>query len=292
LTKKQILARAAEEDTSVDPSEDAGQYSVLLQKIGDALRGVKGSKISLTRSAKEHDLELVTTTKLPDPLPQLEWTLRLSRLPQSALTRRILLPLLQGEKDHAARLQSLIDLLKEKDWALSKVFEKIESSGVDLSRAFPGLSGMRAERRGASALTQVSKVIKGVAPFDEKAWNSRFGDQKSGSDLGVNIATELDAASSDGSWYAAESKLEDWWTRLECLGSTSGKGPSKKRASPPPPKRPQQAVEDEEMEESDDDFQVWASSSCLYLRVHEPLNPKNRDKQHRHDLEAADPLAR
>ena len=262
LNHKQVLARASREDASIDPGEDDDQFSVLLQKVGDALCGAKGTELSLNGSKEEDNFKLRTSTKLPSPLEPLEWQIRLSMLPQNALTKQVLLPVLRGEVDHAARQQSLIDLLKEKDWALGKVFEKIESSGFDLTRAFPGLSGSRAGQRGDSALTQVSKVIKGTAPFDEKAWDASFADQKSDRGLGVYIATELDNTYSYCDWDAVEANLDNWWARLGSSGSTGDEAKDTGEKKSPGP-RVQTALEDQNMTESDDEFQVLRCFSCV-----------------------------
>ncbi|KAL1958445.1 hypothetical protein VTO42DRAFT_4546 [Malbranchea cinnamomea] len=249
LNQKEVLARSLRTETSIDPREDEDQFSVLLEKIEDALSGMKGSTISLSRSTREHGLDLTTTTQLPGPLEPLRWTIHLSILPQNALTKRILLPILRAEANRAARIQSLIDLLKEKDSAISKIFDKIESSGLDLSRTFPGLSGPRVGLRG-SALSQVSKVVKGIAPFDENAWNLSFADQRGEGALGLNFAKELDSVHSYRDWDAVESAfLEDWWTRLESVRSSNdGTRTEEKKKAPP-------VLPTETETESDDEFQ-------------------------------------
>lgn len=258
LNHKEILARASKIETSIDPSEDEDQFSVLLQKVEDALRGAKGCTISLSQSAKGHGLDLTTTTNLPSPLEPLDWTVHLSKLPQNALTRQILIPILKGEASRAARIQSLIDLLKEKDSAMNKIFDKVESSGLDLSRTFPGLSGARGGRKG-SALSQVSKVVRGVAPFDEGSWNSSFAAVagEPGEDTGMNFVTELDSVHSYQDWDAVQSDLlEEWWVRLES-GVSSGDKPKvkAKKASPQPQRRADK--EDATTSGSDDEFQVY-----------------------------------
>ena len=267
LSYKEVLSRASNLETSIDPSEDGDQFSVLLQKVEDALRGAKGSTVSLNRSKEEHGLDLSTTTKLPSPLEPLEWTLHLSRLPQNALTRQILLPILKGEANRAARTQSLIELLKEKDAALSKIFDKIESSGLDISRNFPGLSGERGERKG-SALAQVSRVVKGVAPFDERAWNSNFASGECG-DLGMNFASELDSIHSYRDWDAVQSNLlEEWWVRIESHISLNNKSKEKpvRKISP---KRHQKPIDydDATASDSDDEFQVYLRFNVMRRNV-------------------------
>src|SRR4029077_2193693 len=103
------------------------------------------------------------------PLLPLEWTLYLSKEPQTELTRHLLLPLLRNAAERERLEKSLLDHLKEKDWVLGKLLDKIESSGLDLSTVFPGTVSLRASKRGTT-LSQAAKSIRGAAPFDAKAW--------------------------------------------------------------------------------------------------------------------------
>ncbi|KAK2814383.1 hypothetical protein FQN49_008203, partial [Arthroderma sp. PD_2] len=170
LSHKQIINRASKEETSIDPSQDEDQYLVLLQKIGDALRGSKGSSICLSGHKAGSSLKLVTTTKLPKPLEPLEWRLDLFQLSPSALTRHLLLPALQRGSDAEDRQYSLFELLKEKDKIIGKLFDKIESSGLDLSTVFTGMANVRLGHNRGSLFSQASKLVKGVGPFDQGSW--------------------------------------------------------------------------------------------------------------------------
>ncbi|KAN0069558.1 XLF (XRCC4-like factor) domain containing protein [Elaphomyces granulatus] len=173
---EEILRRAYEEEASIDPSEDGKQFSVLLRKIEEALDGSKAGSVTVNTGSKQYSLILTTTTKLPAPLQPLEWNLYLSKLPQTELTKRLVLPLLKDGVEYERHERSLLDHLKEKDWVLRKLFDKIEASGLDLSTVFPAAAGFLTVKKG-NTLSQVAKYIKGVAPFDEKTWRHGIGDE-------------------------------------------------------------------------------------------------------------------
>ncbi|OJD24286.1 hypothetical protein ACJ73_04353 [Blastomyces percursus] len=265
LTRKEIINKASKYNTSIDPSEDDEQYFVLLQKISDALRGSKGSSLLLVSETEGNELKLNTSTKLPAPLDPLQWTFTLSQQSPNALTKHILLPILKGEVNHETRILSLIGQVKQKDWALSKLFDKIESSGVDLSTVFPGMGGVRLSRKD-SVYSQVSKLIKGVAPFDEELWNKEYQAKDADYNLGVHIASELSLSSSSIDRQSDGIAPENWWNKL---GAGSADKPRQaatkdKHQEEPASKIPLPPVEREEATESDDDeFQTMKTPPRL-----------------------------
>lgn len=227
LKQRAILDRASDENTSIDPSEDSEQFKVLLEKIEDALRGSPGGSIALNNGLKANSLELTTTTKLPSPLPPLQWTLYLLREPQTSLTSELLLPLLREEADRETRQRSLLDHLKEKDWVLRKLFDKIESSGIDLSTVFPSAAaGLRSAKKGIITLSQAAKYIKGLAPFDEEEWRNEVGGGNAESGLAPNLVGELsDATLGLRRFGPAPDK---WWEGLDIRGPAPEAGKRKK----------------------------------------------------------------
>lgn len=225
LDHRDVLQRAEDEETSIDPSDDAEQFSVLLQKIQDAFLGSKNSRVVLKPGLKSNSLEVTTIAQLPAPLKPLRWTLYLSREPPTEFTRQLFLPLLKEQVDHDRRERSLLDQLREKDWVLGKIFDKIESSGLDLSTVFPGTAGLRGAKKGTS-LTHAAKFVKGVAPFDEKAWRSSFDS----GNVGLSIATDLVDQVSDPS--SALDRLDAapdrWWGNLNAEEPVSKPSRTKK----------------------------------------------------------------
>ncbi|KAK2772900.1 hypothetical protein FQN53_004398 [Emmonsiellopsis sp. PD_33] len=263
LTRKKILDNASKHDTSIDPSEDDEQYLVLLQKITDALQGSRGTTVSLIRSTGEDKLKLLTSTNLPSPLNPLEWIFTLSQLPQISLTEHILLPILKSELSQQARIQSLIEHIKQKDWALGKLFDKIESAGVDLSTVFPAMGGVRVSQKGP-LLAQAAKHIKGVAPFDEESWNGSFAAKNLDYSLGIDIARELSGssslpASSDEDFAIPE---DNWWSQLSStVEKPKAAKPTKPREKVARKKTPSPMEEDTQSE--DDEFQTMATPPRL-----------------------------
>lgn len=215
--RKAILKRADEQNTTIDPSEDPEQFKVLLQKIEEALRGSPGSSISLNNGngRNTESLELVVSTKLPAPLKPLKWSLYLSKEPNSSSTRHLLLPLLQETAGYESRERALLDQIKHKDWVLGKLFDKVETMGIDLATVFPGTSGLRAGAgKKGTTLAQAGKYIKGVAPFDEKAF-AKETSRSPGSGLAANLVAESGSGSAEGISPAGDK----WWDSLPAQGT-------------------------------------------------------------------------
>lgn len=234
LSYRQVLKRAEEDDTTIDPSEDAEQYNVLLQKVEEALHGRPESKMALTGGSKADSLELRLSTNLPAPLEPLKWRLYLSKEPLTASTNHLLLPLLRAETGREASQQILLEQLKQKDWVLAKLFDKIEAMGIDLSTVFPGTSGLRGARKETS-LGQAAKYIKGVAPFDENTWLGEV--QKSSPEIGLasNLLTETwgaDASQDPGTFNPPPDK---WWESLAARSTAAVTPEPEKRKEKPAP---------------------------------------------------------
>lgn len=250
LNRREIIKRALTDDTSIDPSEDAEQFQVLLRKLRDALYGSKGSKVVVDRASRGNDLKITTTTKLPAPLQPLEWNINLSKCAQNVFTRHVVLPLLQEERVRENQLRSLIDRLKEKDWVLGKLFDKIEAVGLDLGSVFPSAAGVRSAHKGMT-FDQAAKSIKGVAAFDEDTWKAAVEDrdENKNSDRLSFPATDIDIES-------LETTSDNWWDNLDSGISTAKQGASSSSTKP----RQVRDQETSEGSDGDDEFQVgWTT---------------------------------
>ena len=216
LSYKQVLKRAEEDNTTIDPGEDPGQFKVLLQKIEEALHNSPGSSMALTLGSgfETDSLHLQLSTRLPAPLKPLKWNVYLSREPYTASTNHLLLPLMREETDWEARQQTLLEHLKQKDWVLAKLFDKVEAMGIDLSTVFPGTSGLRGARKETS-LEQAAKYIKGAAPFNEQAWlNDNQKSSESG--LAASLLTAVIKSGPDDLGLKGLSPPPDkWWESLD-----------------------------------------------------------------------------
>ncbi|KAJ5095784.1 hypothetical protein NUU61_005140 [Penicillium alfredii] len=240
LPHKEVVKRAEADATTIDPSEDPGQFTVLLQKIGEALHG-DGGKTTLKYGSQADSLELTTTTKLPAPLKPLRWSLYLSKASVSSVTSRLLLPLLREEAERESRQRSLLDQLKQKDWVLSKLFDKVETLGVDLGTVFPGAPGLRTIRKGSS-WPDAAKFIKGAAPFDEKTWLAEARESSPGGlGLAANLVQEISGSASSRDLKDLTAPEDKWWNQLIRRSETL--------ATPATPYQEEEEEEDEKNKE-------------------------------------------
>lgn len=214
LSHGQVVKRAEEDATTIDAGESPDQFEVLLTKIGEALRG-EGGSATLCRGSPADAFELHTSTKLPAPLKPLRWSLYLTKEPSSSLTDRILFPLLKDEARWERDQRSLLDQIKQKDWVLGKLFDKLETVGVELGTVFPSAAGFRTSRKGSSR-SDAARFVKGIAPFDEQAWLAESEKASTGtSGLAANIIHET--ATSDGALDLGQlhTPRDQWWKALE-----------------------------------------------------------------------------
>jgi hypothetical protein len=263
LNRQEILKRADEHDTTIDPSEDPKQFEVLLQKIEDALRNEPGSTANLDLSSRGDSLDLTTSIKLPAPLQPLKWTVHLSKEPQSSTTSQLLLPLVWAEADWESHQRSLIDQLHKKDWVLTKLFDKIEAVGIDLSTIFPGISGLQMGK--GRTLAQAAKHIKGVAPFDENAWFEEISTPSAGSGLAANILVEASSSGKTNSSRVINPPPDKWWeglTTTKTTGALTCKE-SELKTGIKPSKAPLEVDTDTGTEPDDDDDDEFEVSTTL-----------------------------
>ncbi|KAJ5988760.1 hypothetical protein N7481_003970 [Penicillium waksmanii] len=219
LGRQDIFKRAERGLTTIDPSEGDDQLELLLTKIGEALSGA-GGKSALNSGSKANSIDINISAKLPAPLRPLKWTFQLSKEPTASLTSRILLPLLKDEAVWESRQQALSDQLQQKDWVLDKLFDRIEALGVDMSTIFPSASGIRSTRKG-DMRSELAKLVKGVAPFDEKAWLAQLGGSSSTFSLASNLVHEIFGSNSKKSLMSFNPVRDHWWDELGTLSNTT-----------------------------------------------------------------------
>ena len=167
LKRKDIIKRALELDTSIDPSEGTDQLVLLLHKLSDALDGQNGTSLSL---AEEPDgqMALEATASLPSPLPPLVWPFHLRPAAQELLSSELVVPCLRDLLHSKNQVSSLLTQLKEKDHVISRLVDKLRSAGIELSAIFPSAQIHKGSK--ASAEDLVVNSVKGLREFDENAW--------------------------------------------------------------------------------------------------------------------------
>ncbi|KAF2458436.1 XRCC4-like factor-domain-containing protein [Lineolata rhizophorae] len=173
LERRQIVLRALEDDTTIDPSESAKQLSHLLNIIQDALLSKKpGTRRELqanhSPSNDDDGLILALTAPLPKPLGALKWRVKLVRMDDEHVKTELLLPLLGAAAACKHQASNLIRQLHSKDHVISKLMDKLDESGIELSSVFPSVAGIRGITN-ENQRTIVAQRVRGFAPFEESS---------------------------------------------------------------------------------------------------------------------------
>ncbi|KAF2168593.1 hypothetical protein M409DRAFT_21342 [Zasmidium cellare ATCC 36951] len=189
LGKEDIVKRAGDEGCSIDPSED-DQYDILLEKIEGALRGDKGTTLSLSSQQRGDVLQLDLSAPLPGSLPTFVWSIRLARLPDSAVGLELVTPLVAQAARLRDQMQLLIGELSSKDHVIGKITDRLEASGNDLTAVFPGASGIKLSRK-KSQRGQLAGHVKGLADFDEHTWRASLKQNDGTIDLSSEVLNSV-----------------------------------------------------------------------------------------------------
>ncbi|MCJ1437403.1 hypothetical protein MMC27_006790 [Xylographa pallens] len=170
LDRRQIIRRALDENVSIDPSEGPSQLMKLLQEIEKALKGQLDTSLKIQYLAQHESITLEATVVLPSPLPHLIWYFRLSCASQELLTSNLLLPCLSELLHARSEAASLLTHIKEKDHVISRLTEKLEASGIELTAVFPSAAPSRRSKTNARELVLAS--VKGLNEFNVKNWRN------------------------------------------------------------------------------------------------------------------------
>ncbi|OAL39804.1 hypothetical protein AYO20_00716 [Fonsecaea nubica] len=177
LDKYDILAAAARQQTSIDPSVSSDQFAVLLSKIRKSLGDGANSLIRGGR-ANSQTLLLRTRKDLPRPLRPLEWTFTLEPQRASELAERVLRPSLHEVFVSQTKINSLLGIIKDKDHIISRLLDRVGNSAVDLSLVFPGIAGFASRKGGHVSVADAKKHVPGMTSFDEKSWTRQFANDE------------------------------------------------------------------------------------------------------------------
>jgi XLF-Cernunnos, XRcc4-like factor, NHEJ component len=215
LDRKQILRRASDDDSEIDPSDSPSQLKILLGLIIDALNGKDGTQRHLERrGASQPDLKygsdvlgLTLSAPLPPPLGALNWTLNLKLQDGADLTDRIILPLLTAAAAQKEQLDELSGTIKDKDHVIDKLIDKLTEVGVDLGMVFPGIAGLPGMKKDGAREVAGERII-GLKTFDRAAWNGQLAqDSAAGMGFGDAVQKVFDA---EGTVSWAEGGMSYW----------------------------------------------------------------------------------
>lgn len=173
LTRKQIIRRSIDENTSIDPTESSQQYLKLLEVINDGLSGKDSSSVRLYRSDSQSDhLTMIVINELPPPLSALLWPLHLKALGCNLLKEKLFRPILDTAVTYSQQVKQLKEVLEDKDRIISRLLDRVLASGADLASIFPTTSGLKIGKR-ADVRSQLAPYVKGLGNFASENWSVR-----------------------------------------------------------------------------------------------------------------------
>lgn len=218
LDRRQIVIRALNSNTSIDPSEDPAQMSLFFRSIEDALRQRPGTSMNLDESQR---LTLRTSTPLPHPLQPLKWSIVFMLAHQPTFASEFVSPLLSQQLIAKVEKTSLLQQLKEKDKVISKLIDKMQGDGVDLGKVFPSAVSSKSAA-GPNARWAIAKSIRGLEEFDQDQWQSQLGnDYGLSGKLSDFLAKVFDDDSKDTGEALQISDYGEWW---ESVGHKDSEG--------------------------------------------------------------------
>ncbi len=170
LSRDEIIERASRIGSGVDPGEDEEQFKICVGKIESALNGENATSFKISSNEEQgQNLLLSLSAPLPDPLPPFKWTMYLQREPEHRIESELLSPLLLQADSLKQQIQQLVNQLHDKDRIISKICDRLETSGNDLTTVFPGVSNIKTSRK-KTQREQLAKHVKGLQDFDENIW--------------------------------------------------------------------------------------------------------------------------
>jgi hypothetical protein len=259
LDRESIIRRSRKQSTSIDPN-DGDQLKIFLDKIKSGVQGGKDitSALSFEAGQGRPGIRFNIEIKLPEGLAPLKWTIHLSAEPNSILTNQLTFPLLEAQHKRNQEIESLEEILNQKDHVIQKLLDKFEEQGTQLGQIFPQAAskGCKVDREKAQ------EKVKGLAPFKIETWRDEFASEKSRDTIHL-LESIFGTATTESPRFDtntdASSWISDWWEdiRGETIALSKGKfglnEPSKTNKIKEPPKPTLKA---EESMQDEDDFQV------------------------------------
>lgn len=212
LSEAQILARADDDGCSINPREDQEQLPILLENIREALKGARGTSVTVGSDKQVHNLSLSAYVPLPTPLPALTWQMRLIHQSAALLSSEVICPLLFTAQRQQGSIEHLLDHLREKDRLITRLLDKLETSGTDLTTVFPGISNIKLSRK-TSQRSQLTQHVKGLEPLDTESWHNALTTQSSHASI-YDILSDLPIVKEAQVRDVLGEEVDEWWLHL------------------------------------------------------------------------------
>lgn len=210
LDKAEIISRARARNCSIDPGEDAEQYDIFNEKLQSALQQHGNTALALS-TTKNGNLKLHLEAPLPSPLPTFEWEVDLKQMSDRSVEVDLVSPLLQKACLLERHMQMLIAELQAKDKVISKITDRLETSGHDLTAVFPGVANVKTTGN-KSKREQFARHVRGLGEFDEASWSAKAAADSDG--LPVSDESADGILASLPPVNAEKETHVDWWRKI------------------------------------------------------------------------------
>ena len=259
LERVDIITEAGRQHSSIDPAESTAQLHVLLARLQQSLAEGQ-NRLVREPNTRAQTLLLRTRLDLPHPLRPLQWTFQLSPQRASEMAAQILRPCLHELSVSHDKIRSLLGIIKDKDHVISRLLDRIGTSGTDLSLIFPGLTGF-APRKGHVSVAEAAKHVPGMGAFDEKPWSKQFANDDDYEDFDTSGLGNL-VAGCEKCFIHTRAQHEDWVGQLPFPDNSDDNDHVSRDRRPKSPTLHTTQAEGsaqgraEGFSESDDDFEV------------------------------------
>lgn len=166
LTSSAIIERVSETNCSIDPGQDGSQFGNLLHHLQKALTGEPGTKFKGRRQMTETSVRVEVRSELPHGMRRFEWHFRLSLQSKEEMRSCVIYPLALCSHNQNMRLEMIWSHLKDKDTAIGKLLDKVESAGLDPMTMLPAaVTGRQIKKLSVKKL--LLQHITGLQPFND-----------------------------------------------------------------------------------------------------------------------------
>ena len=186
LDQQSFSQRSQEDETDISPFDNDQQLANIVQNLKKSLLGQGRTELRLKISDDNKTMTLKTVWSMPPPLPSSHWVWRLQRKDQEAFKRNVVLPLLGSNVIRNRQKDKLQELLQEKDRAIKKLLDAIDSSNMDVTPMLPS-SFKAKEKRTKPRSELLREQIKGLTRFDRETWFMREAEQAGSVPIGTSI---------------------------------------------------------------------------------------------------------
>ncbi|KAK2046215.1 XLF-domain-containing protein [Colletotrichum somersetense] len=282
LDRKAIYKRSLNESTSIDPTDSDSNMRAFLSKIRSVFdpshQDHAEASLSLStlpsNEAGPGGLTLSIVCKLENTKP-LEWPMYLQKCPQSQLVSELVVPLAQAHMTGRRQVDSLKDIIRQKDAIITRLLDKLEATGTRLENVFNVLSAKQKPTR-----KMAEDKVKGLAPFRSEDWMSQLEDEHQ-EDISSLVQFVFGA---DGLEYRRNpdvhdaASLDDWWMKLQSssipiVDATSSSRLNQSGMSSSKPGQPEFKGVEVAAEDDDDDFQVQSTPPHLMATRKRSVHP-------------------